>query len=102
MQQAKPLTSISHAMADLHMLSRKDLATGRFRMWHRFTLQALIDVVGCDSPLLDEFESICFENITKAPPEEAELMWRNSKAVALGLLTTVRFQSYISGKSEES
>lgn len=95
MQQASPMTSISHAMADLHMLSRKDLTTDRFRLWRQFTVQALIEVVGADSPVLDEFESICFQALTGAPPEEAESVWRSGKTCALALLTTVRFQSYL-------
>ena len=101
MTSMRTLTALSHAMADLNTISRKDLHTNRFLLWHQFTTETLIALLGEDSPALAEFESICFAPAVTCTPEEADAVWRSGKNYALGLLTTVRFQPYLQKNSSK-
>ena len=94
MNSMHTLTALSHAMAALNTISRKDLDTNRFHLWHQFTTDTLIALLGENSPTLSEFEAICFTPLVTCTPEEADAAWRSGKNCALALLTTVRFQPY--------
>jgi hypothetical protein len=95
MNRPRPLTAISHAMAELSTLACKDVNTPRFAEWKRFTTQALLDTFGPDAPELAEFQAIDFAPPQGVPAEEAEAIWRTGKNCALALLTSIRFQSYL-------
>ena len=90
------LTALSHALAELSTLSRKDLATPRFRDWQTFTLNALTTLLGADAPAVREFQGLVFAAPSPISLTESEALWRAGKARAGALLTAVRFQSYTS------
>ncbi len=88
------LTALSHALAELSTLSRRDLDTQRFSDWQTYTLNALSTLLGPNAPAVAEFGAIVFAPPPPASLAESEALWRAGKARAGRLLTSARFQPY--------